>query len=137
VQVNQEVRIFVEGEAEPITARVTRVSPGLEMASRSLIIEADVPNPAGRWRAGLFAQAAIVVDQQARVLAVPNSAITEFAGVQKVWLVRNQVAQGQRVVTGRREHGLAEILAGLAAGDTVLAEGQKGRAGPVTPLSTP
>ena len=37
-----------------------------------------------------------------------------------------------RVVTGRRESGLIEILDGLSPGDQVLTDAQKGRAGPVS-----
>jgi RND family efflux transporter MFP subunit len=132
VAVGQSVRIHVEGRTEPLTATVTRISPALHPASRAVIIEADVPNPGGRLRAGVFAEGDIVVDPAARVLAVPAAALTEFAGVEKVWVVRDGTAREQRVRTGRRERGRVEILDGLAAGDVILADARQGRAGPVT-----
>ncbi len=90
LQLDQEVRIFVEGEPQPLISRITRISPALDMSSRSLDIEADVPNPDGRWRAGLFAEAEIVVDPNDQALAVPVGAVVEFAGVQKVWIVQDR-----------------------------------------------
>ncbi len=135
VQVDGTLRIHVEGVAEPLAARVTRISPALDLMNRSLVIEADVPNPQGQMRAGLFAQGDIVVDAQARVLAVPESAVSEFAGVEKVWLLKDRSAQERRVLTGRRERGLVEILDGLSAGDRVLADAERGRPGPVTPAA--
>jgi RND family efflux transporter MFP subunit len=137
VGVNEEVRIYIEGQPEPLTARVTRVSPALDPASRSLMIEADLPNPSGRLRAGLFAWADVVVTPGAETLAVPETAVAEFAGVEKVWLVRNQQAEERRIVTGRRERGLVEILRGLSAGDTVLVQAEQGRPGPVAVAAEP
>ncbi len=131
VQVNETLHIHVEGIAGPLVAKVSRISPALDMSSRSLVIEADVPNPEGRMRAGLFAQGDIVVDAQARALAVPEHAVTEFAGVEKVWLLKDKKAQERRVLTGRRERGLVEILAGLSAGDRILGDAQRGRPGPI------
>lgn len=132
VRVGQVVTLYAEGQEEPITAQVTRVCPALDPNSRTLVIEADVPNPDNRQRAGVFAQADIVVDPAARVLAVPETAVSEFAGVEKVWLVRDGRAAEQRVFPGRRGGGLVEILKGLSAGDAVVADARQGRAGPVT-----
>jgi RND family efflux transporter MFP subunit len=132
VRVGQVVTLYAEGQEEPITAKVTRISPALDPNSRTLVIEADVPNPDNRLRAGVFAQADIVVDPAAQALAVPETAVSEFAGVEKVWRVRDGRAAEQRVSTGRREGGLVEILKGLTAGDAVVADAHQRRAGPVT-----
>jgi hypothetical protein len=96
------------------------------------MIEADLANADSRFRTGLFAEAEIVVDADERTLAVPESSIVEFAGVEKVWVVRDERAHGQRVRTGRRQGNLVEILEGLNANDQVLANGDEGREGPVS-----
>jgi RND family efflux transporter MFP subunit len=132
VRESEEIVIHSEGQAEPTVATISRVSPSLDLASRSLMIEADVANADGRLRAGLFAQADIVVAPEATALAVPAAAVTEFAGIEKVWLVRDGQTTEHRVWTGRRERGFVEILKGLRAGNRVLADAAKGRAGPVT-----
>jgi len=131
LQTGQEVRVRLEGEPEPIVARVSRISPALEELSRSLTFEADLPNPDGRLRTGLFAEAAVVVDSRSEALAVPASAVIEFAGVEKVWRVADGAASETPVQTGRREQGLIEIVSGLQRGDTVLKDAATGRNGPV------
>jgi RND family efflux transporter MFP subunit len=133
VQAGQLVRIHLEGLTEPITARISRISPALDEASRALTFEADLPNPQGRLRTGLFAEADIVVDAQAETLAVPESAVTEFAGVEKVWLVKEGAAAERAVQTGRRHDGWIEIVQGLAAGDAIVKSAAEGRSGPVIP----
>ncbi len=132
-QVNegQEVLVSVAGSAEPLVARISRISPSLDTSSRALTIEADVPNPESRLRTGLFAEAEIVVDPQSKTLAVPEDAVFEFAGVQKVWIVQDGQALERQVTTGRRGRGRVEILEGLIEGDTVVADAEQGRPGPV------
>jgi hypothetical protein len=95
------------------------------------MIEADIDNGAGRFRTGLFAEGEIVVDENARAVAVPQASIVSFAGVEKVWVVQEEKARSKRVLTGRREAGLVEIVEGLQPGDVVLSDGQQGREGPV------
>lgn len=80
---------------------------------------------------GLFAEAQIVVDPDATALAVPAGAVREFAGVQKVWTVREGRAVEQPVQIGRRSDEWVEITGGVASGDLVIVEGALTRPGPV------
>jgi RND family efflux transporter MFP subunit len=136
VKPGEPIAIWLEGQKEPIPARIDRISPSLEKQSLSLVLEADVPNPGNKLRAGHFAQGDIIVDRDAQVLAVPQAAVFEFAGVEKVWLVEGGMAREQRVQTGRRDRGLVEILGGLKAGDMVITSAAQGRIGPVIVSTT-
>ncbi len=127
----QKVLIYLEGRPKPLEGPVTRLSPALAMTSRSLTVEVDVPNAGSTIPANYFAEADILVDPEARTMAIPLTALNEFAGVEKVWLVRDGQAIEQRVRTGRRTTERVEILEGLRPGDQVLAEARLGRAGPV------
>ncbi len=131
VREKQEAEIRVEGHRDPIRAKVSRISPSLDPASRSLVVEIDVPNPGFALRVGLFAESEIIVDSAGQVLAIPAAAVREFAGIEKVWLVRNGEAAEQVVETGRRREGLIEILEGLKPGDRIVADAATGRRGPV------
>ena len=135
IQLGQDVYVRVEGMRSPLQGKINRISPMLDLASRSLVLEVDLPNPNLRLRAGLFAEARIVIDATARVLALPSEAVTEFAGVEKVWLVKDSIAKEQRIVTGKRNGEWTEITEGLEVGDQVVAEAQSGRAGPVIAVS--
>jgi len=132
VRPGQPLQIHIEGETRPLEAKISRVSPGLTQSSRSLWIEADVPNPEPRRRTGLFAEADITVNPQSEALTVPAGAVTEFAGVEKVWIVRDGQAAERPVRTGRRNAEYVEILDGLTRGDLVIARSEDGQAGAVT-----
>lgn len=131
IKPGQRVEIRVAGVDEPIVAAVTRVSPIVTQTSRSVRIEADVPNPGNQLQAGLFAEADVIVDADSQALALPELAVTRFAGVEKVWLVADGEATQQSIRTGRQERGRIEILDGLPVGSQVVADADQGRSGPV------
>ena len=122
IRLGQTVLVQLEGEEQPRSAKITRISPSLDVSSRSLTIEADLPNPELGLRTGLFAEAEIVVDPDARALAVPARAVREFAGVEKVQAVRNGEVVEQPIQVGRRDSAWVEIVGGLAAGDRVVVD---------------
>ncbi len=120
VRLGQAIRIHVEGERASIQAVVVRTSPALDIASRSLQIEAEIPNSDGRFRSGLFAEGYIEVDSDAKTLALPTTAVGEFAGVHKVWVEKPRMLELRRVEVGRRDPERIEILSGLEVGERVL-----------------
>jgi RND family efflux transporter MFP subunit len=120
VRVNQVVQVTVEGDTTSYPGRVARVSPAIDETSRSLMIEAEVPNPHGALRPGSFANASIVSTDSDRAVIVPTSALVTFAGVEKVLSVKDGKVVEKRVTIGRRTAERLEILTGLAAGDPVI-----------------
>lgn len=129
----QDVKLAIESVAEPITAKITRLSPVVEERNRSLMFEVQLSNAEGRLRTGLFAEAEVIVDPQARAIVIPSSSLVEFAGVEKVWKVVDGVAGEQVVQTARRTQDGIEIAGGLAAGDVILRNASQGRAARITP----
>ena len=58
----QQITLHFESGGEPHAAEITRISPGVDEMNRSLMFEAEVNNDAGSLRAGLFAEAEVIVD---------------------------------------------------------------------------
>jgi len=131
IRLKQNVKIHVERQRAVLTAQVTRISPAMDLACRSLMIEVDVPNAQGQLRAGLFGEAEVEVEPQAQTLALPVTAVVEFAGVEKVWRVSQGRAAEKPIRSGRRTAEFVEILEGLAAGDEVIGDARLGRNAPV------
>ena len=122
LRVAQQVRVHIEGDSNVYAGRVARLSPAIEEASRTLSVEAEVPNPSGALRPGSFARAEIVTSADQPVVFVPASAIVNFAGIEKVILVRDNRSVEKRVRTGRRVGDKVEITEGLNAGEVVVTE---------------
>ncbi|HEY8514744.1 MAG TPA: efflux RND transporter periplasmic adaptor subunit [Candidatus Binatia bacterium] len=122
VQVGQPVRVRVEGEQTVAEGKVKRVSPAVDETTRTVMIEAEIPNENDELRPGSFATGEIVVDPDAPALLVPSSAVVTFAGVSKVLTVEEGKAVEKRVRVGRRSGDLVELLGGVAAGESVIVE---------------
>lgn len=120
VRVGQSVRVTLEGDPTPHPGRVIRISPAIEEDSRTLNIEAEVANPTGLLRPGAFATAEVVTEARDTAILVPASAIVSFAGVEKVFVVKDGKAFERRVSTGRRATDQVEVLKGLTAGEPVV-----------------
>jgi multidrug efflux pump subunit AcrA (membrane-fusion protein) len=90
-----------------------------------------VPNPQLELHAGLFAEAEIIVNPDEQAIIVPRSAVSRFAGVQKVWIVAEGKAKQQTIRTGREDDNRVEILDGLEVGMTIVLNASEGHDGPV------
>jgi RND family efflux transporter MFP subunit len=100
------------------TGVVARLAPSLDAQSRTLLIEADIPNP-GTLRPGNFVRARILIGAR-EAPTVPQSSVVTFAGLQKVILVHDGKALEQAVTTGQVEGDRVEILSGIKVGDAVV-----------------
>lgn len=132
--VGQQVTIQPGVGLPPVVAHVTRISPSIDLASRSIAFEAILKDPGEELLAGLFATAEVVLDDRAEALVLPDSAVLRFAGTEKVWKVVDGVAQSVEVSTGTVRDGWAVVQQGLSAGDQVLTDASSGRTARVVPL---
>lgn len=120
ITIGLPVKLSVEGDASAYTGRVARISPAITEDNRTLLVEAEVPNPDSRLRPGSFAKAAIVVQASDPAVLVPASSIVTFAGIEKVIGVEGGKAVEKRVRTGRRSGDQVEIVEGVKAGEPVV-----------------
>jgi membrane fusion protein, multidrug efflux system len=101
------------------TGTITRIAPALDEQSRTLLVEAEVPNPQGALKPGYFAHVTMDLGQD-RALFVPDSAIPRHAGVARVFVVENGFARTREVKTGIVKGNQIEIIDGLKPGDRVV-----------------
>ena len=114
------VRVTVEGTTAAHEGRVVRLSPSVDESNRTLLVETEIPNPSNALRPGSFARAEIVASSSQRGLIVPPAAVVSFAGIDRVFTVRDGKASEVRIKTGRRTDTGIEILEGISAGDAVV-----------------
>jgi len=122
VRVGQAVRVLLEGDSAVHAGRVARLSPSIQEQNRTLVVEAEVANRDGRLRPGSFARAEIVVEADRTAVTVPAGTVVTFAGLEKVFGVKDGKAVEKRIRTGRRSGDRVEILEGVAAGEPVVAD---------------
>jgi RND family efflux transporter MFP subunit len=120
LQLGQEVRASFDSGVDSVPAQLQRFAPALGSRDRSLMVEADLPNPDGALRPGMFARAEWVLDPQAQALVIPPEALVRFAGIDKVFVVEGELAQERRIQVGREEGPRIEVLEGLQAGERIV-----------------
>lgn len=109
-------------DGKTVEGKVRAVSPGVDAATRTGTVYADLPDPQG-LQPGTYLQGRIDVGM-AHGLAVPAAAVVLRDGFPTVFVVDGKsVAHQQRVQTGSQSGGLVEILQGLDAGARVVTDG--------------
>jgi multidrug efflux pump subunit AcrA (membrane-fusion protein) len=123
VHIGQRIEVRLEGASTNESGRVVRLSPAIEAQSRSLLVEGEIPNESGALRPGSFAEGIITVNPQARGFSVPRGSLISFAGVERVFVVRDGALEDRVVKSGRRLPGdKVEIVSGLEPGVAVVLE---------------
>jgi RND family efflux transporter MFP subunit len=114
----------VKLEVDPVpgrafTGRVTRVSPAVDVTNRTVLLEAEIPNPDGLLKPGLFARGAVATRRDVAVPFVPEAAVSTFAGITKIFVVAAGRAQERSVKLGRKQDRMVEVLEGVRPGEQV------------------
>lgn len=116
----QTVRLAVEAYHDrTFKGSVTRLAPAVEVQTRTLTLEARVPNANGVLRPGFFAKGAVLTREDKQVVFVPADALVVVAGLQKVFVVAEGKARERLVRSGARQGTLVEIAEGVKPGETV------------------
>lgn len=114
--------VTFEVDASPgktFEGQVRYVSPALEANSRTLVVEAVVPNDSAALKPGSFATALIEQETRSPGILVPGVAVRTVAGTSRVFVVSGDRAEERIVTVGQPVDDLIEITSGLKAGETV------------------
>lgn len=122
VQTGREVAVKVDAfPGEVFTGRVVRIAPSVNMRSRAIAIEGEIPNRDGRLKPGTFARVQITTDRVERAVTIPAAAVQSRYGTNRVFVVQNGQLQGKEIVLGDRLGDRVEIAQGLEAGTVIVA----------------
>lgn len=102
--------------------KVTHLDSRVDPVTRSIAVRAELPNPQGELRPGMFMTVRLQ-GEVAPALLVPEGAIVPEQGHTYVFVVENGVAQRREVKLGKRRPGEVEIVDGLKEHERVVTEG--------------
>jgi membrane fusion protein (multidrug efflux system) len=126
VAIGHPVKISIAPYPDEIfTATVSMISPTIDPRTRTLRVKAELPNPDGRIRPGLFAHTDLGVSERRNVIVVPDDAVVQRADGAVIFrLTAAGRVERRSVETGVRIEGRIEISSGLSPGDVVVVRGQ-------------
>jgi HlyD family secretion protein len=128
LKVGDPTSITVPGIENPISGKVTLISPALDPGSTTVEVWVRLSNLDGGLKPGTTVHLLLAGRTVANAFVVPaESLVTTPAGEKAVMIVGTDgVAHMKKVSVGIQDNGLVQILSGISAGDQVITEGAYG-----------
>ena len=122
------MKAIVSVQAKPgesFTGQLAAIAPEVDERNRHFQIEVRVPNNGRALLSGMYAGARIIDATTANALLVPKDAITTRGGKRIVQKIQGDTVTPVEITEGLSDGARVQIVTGLSAGDTVLADGRK------------
>ena len=117
VEVGNEVLIDPADGGEPVSAKLSYLSPVGSSDTQSALARAIVPNSAQRFRPGLFITARLTLSAKPVAVAVKASALQTIENRAVVFVRNGEMFDARDVEVGERDKELVEITFGLLDGE--------------------
>jgi multidrug efflux pump subunit AcrA (membrane-fusion protein) len=103
------------------SASVTRYATALDLSTRTMLVEADIPNPSHELYPGMYADVRIELARHDDALKLPTTAIGGSGDTSFVYVVRDGRLAKLPVTTGFTNQSWVEIVSGLTGDESVVA----------------
>jgi multidrug efflux pump subunit AcrA (membrane-fusion protein) len=126
VKPSQEVTLRVDAfPGREFKGNVSTIYPSLEEKTRTLLIEALVPNSEEGLKAGLFAKVILYTGPARETVVIPITALLYEEAKIKVFVEEGGRAKEKPISVGGKYGELMEITDGLKEGEKVVVAGQQ------------
>ncbi|TCV78296.1 efflux RND transporter periplasmic adaptor subunit [Sulfurirhabdus autotrophica] len=125
VKVGAQATVTVSAyPGEVFKGRLTYISSTMNKETRTIKARVEVPNPDGKLKPEMFANAAInTTGASAKALIVPENAVLLLQGQPTVFVAEKGGFESRAVVVGERTQGYAVLKSGVVAGESVVVSG--------------
>lgn len=122
VRQGQQVPVLVDALGNrQLKGKVVEIVPAADPASHSFVVKVELPSDPS-LRSGLFGRAQFARGERSALL-IPRTAVVERGQLQGIYVLDQNKVAGLRYITlGRPSAGQVEVLAGLQAGETFVAD---------------
>ncbi len=121
VRQGQRVPVSVDALGDrQLNGKLVEIVPAADPASRSFLVKVELPSDPA-LRSGLFGRARFTRGERAALL-IPRDAVVERGQLQGIYVLdQNRIAGLRYITLGKPEAGQVEVLAGLQAGEMLVA----------------
>jgi RND family efflux transporter MFP subunit len=124
-QVGQPVKLTVEGLAgKTFEAKISRLSYALDDATKTMLIEADLPNPDLTLRPGMYATIKVGVEKHADALRIPVEALVMEKANAFAFVADSGKAKKTAIKVAFNDGAMVEVLGGLTGNEEVILVGK-------------
>ncbi|MCC6992221.1 MAG: efflux RND transporter periplasmic adaptor subunit [Acidobacteria bacterium] len=126
LKVGMPAEVIVQARSgEKYVGELAAIAPEVNERNRHFRIEIRVPNPEAVLLSGMYATARIVTERATGGVIVPREAVTTRAGKRVALVVTGDTVKAVDVTEGLSDGQRIQILTGLKAGDTVVADARR------------
>lgn len=126
VKIGTRVKVNVDAYREKsFDGFISIINPAVNITTRTLPVQINIPNPNYLLKPGMFARAEIQLQKKNNVFLIPNMAIIEEDGNKYVFIFENNRAYRKSIKTGLAKDEMVEILQGLKKDDNVITIGHQ------------
>ncbi|MBU1727229.1 MAG: efflux RND transporter periplasmic adaptor subunit [Candidatus Omnitrophica bacterium] len=126
VTLGQEAKVKVDAYPDEVfSGKVTKISPVVDLATRTAPIEITIDNPGHLLKSGMYSKVSLVIQTRKDVPVVLKEALMGKEPDLYVYVVENNKAVLKKVAVGIRQGPYYEIKDGLKEGDVVVIMGQQ------------
>ena len=104
---------------------IARYSQAVDLSTRTMAVEIDIPNPEHLLKPGMFANVTLVVNVHQNAVTVPTQALLKDDRGSFVFLFNGDAAHRKDVKPGIEQNTRTEILSGLDGSERVITTGQQ------------
>jgi membrane fusion protein, heavy metal efflux system len=124
VKNGQQIRVKVASlPNQSFEGRITQIGTSVQGETRVVPVQAEISNPSGLLKPGMFAELEVITDKTAAsLLAIPASAVVDANGKKVVYVQNGNAFQAAEVTFGRTSGDMVEVKTGLFAGDMVVTQ---------------
>lgn len=118
----------IETDAYPgrkFTGKVSKISPVVDLYTRSAPVEIFIPNEDHSLKSGMFAKVKLVLAEHKNVPVILKEAIIGREADSYVYVIDDKVAHKRKVRLGMREGAYFEVLEGLQGRENIVVVGQQ------------
>ncbi|HTR80451.1 MAG TPA: efflux RND transporter periplasmic adaptor subunit [Bacteroidota bacterium] len=107
------------------TGSISRMSEAVDLSTRTMAIEIDIPNKDHNLKPGMYATVTLAITEHPNAITLPTQAILHDDNGTFVYLLANNAAKRAPVQLGIEQNNRTEILAGLTGSEDVITTGQQ------------
>lgn len=124
VKVGQRVSLKVASLPDrTFSGKITQIGAVVQGETRVVPVQAEVNNPSGQLKPGMFAELEILTNQSsAAILAVPSSAVLDANGKKIIYVQNGNAFQSAEVTLGQTSGDMVEVKTGLFEGDAIVTQ---------------
>ena len=119
VAVGKTISFSIDGEEEPISARIIAKDPKIDEELRTLRVRATANNAKGRYLPGMFVKVEMPLGEEASIM-IPTESIIPILKGKKIYVMKDGKATEVLIKTGLRTDTEVQVTEGIEIGDSVI-----------------